>query len=146
MGAAGTRLLAVPGSGCSAPAPSPHVWEGRCLLAALSPPGRLGQPGCLSPPPAPPGAGDAQGRVKLCRPTSLGSNCPCWEQRWVSPQGAGRGGPRQSVSVLVSILSGMRALPRYPRRGARPSLRVSWTSEPVQRSRRQKSKGRCLVR
>lgn len=66
----------------------------------------VGQPGRLSLPPAPPGGGMAQGRVKLCRPSPLGSNQPSSEQRWMTPQGAGRGGPPQRTSALTSVLSG----------------------------------------
>ncbi|NWU62134.1 RGS9 protein, partial [Pterocles burchelli] len=53
------------------------------------PPRRLGQPDCLSLPPAPPAAGMAQDRAELCHPSPLGSNQPSVEQS-PGPSSGGR--------------------------------------------------------
>lgn len=94
--------MAVRDLGCSASAPSPHTsgWGGGGGAPNGCPelPPEVGQPSHLSLPPAPPGGGMAQGRVKLCRPNPLGSSQLPLEQRWMTPQGAGRGGPPQSAS------------------------------------------------
>lgn len=100
--APGARLLAVLDSQHEARNPSVHTVMGDA--SGCPKPQESGQPVCLSLSSAPPAAGMAQGRVKLCCLSPLVSYWPSLEQQLRSLQGAEQGTLPQNVSMLMSIL------------------------------------------